>query len=114
MSIRINDLGRSVNTDYTNAALTLGMRKKEISLIEFNSLMPRFTENIFDLHLYVWTMLIIFEFIKGGLGLGFMLRQAFEYKDLAAFFAAAFVIGITVYSGSLILKHLRNKYFSWE
>ncbi len=114
LGITLFKLRENINADYREAAVSLGVGKSELSLIEFNSLLPLLAKSFSELHFYVWTMLIVFEFINRSFGIGYILRQALEYKDLSAFTASLVVIGITIYAGTKVLHYLRLKFIFWK
>jgi taurine transport system permease protein len=113
--IKFQNESENVNEEYISSAQSLGVNENEITrFIVWKNILPRLTEHLFNLHFYLWSMLIIFEFIKGGLGLGLIFRQALEYKDLSAIFSAFLITGISIYFGTLILKYIGNKFVFWS
>ena len=113
-SISLFKLRKSVNKDYRDAGRSLGLKGRQLSLVEYNSVLPKLIASMMKLHFYAWTMLIIFEFINAAFGIGNVLRQALEYRDLSAFTASMVIIGITIYLGTLLLRYLESKFFSWD
>ncbi len=103
-----------INNNYVDTARSLGADEKIISnKIIWNSIQHKLAGSIIELHYYLWTILIIFEFIKGGYGLGSIFKQALNYKDLSALFSASIITGITLFAGLYTLKYLKNKFFHW-
>lgn len=115
MMIKFQNESLDVNQHYIDAAQSLGVSGNKLTRsIVWKDVQPKLMEHIFQVHYYVWSMLIAFEFIKGGNGLGIILRRALEFQDLSALFSVLFIIGLTIWFGTLILKYIRNKFFFWS
>ncbi|HSP87633.1 MAG TPA: ABC transporter permease subunit [Ignavibacteriaceae bacterium] len=115
LMIKFQNESEKVNEEYILSAQSLGVSENKISrLIIWKNIQPKLMGHLFNLHFYLWSMLIIFEFIKGGFGLGVIFNQALEYKDLSAIFSVFLITGITIYFGTLILKYIRNKFVFWS
>ncbi len=113
--IKFQNESDSADEEYMVVAQSLGLNEKEITKnIIWKNVEPKLIEHIFNLHLYLWGMLIVFEFIKSGPGLGVIFRQALEYKDLSAIFSVFLITGISVYLGTLLLKYVRRKFIFWN
>ncbi len=113
--IKFQNESDSADEEYIVAAQSLGLNEKEITKkIIWKNVEPKLMEHIFNLHLYLWGMLIVFEFIKGGPGLGVIFRQALEYKDLSAIFSVFLITGISVYSRNNAFKIYQKKIYILE
>ncbi len=113
--IKFQNESDSANEEYIVSAQSLGLNEKEITKkIIWKNVEPKLMRHIFNLHLYLWGMLIVFEFIKGGPGLGVIFRQALMYNDLSAIFSVFLITGISVYLGTLLLKYIRRKFIFWK
>ncbi|RPI73293.1 MAG: ABC transporter permease subunit [Ignavibacteriales bacterium] len=113
--IKFQNESENVNEEYILSAKSLGLNQNKISrLIIWNNVKPKLISHLFSLHFYIWLMLIVFEFIKGGLGLGVIYRRALEFKDLSAIFSVFIITGITIFLGTLILKFIRKKFAFWN
>jgi ABC-type nitrate/sulfonate/bicarbonate transport system permease component len=66
------------------------------------------------IHFNLWLVLIAFEYIKGGYGIGNVFHRALIYNDLSAFFSALIITGLTIYIGSLAIKYIQNKILFWK
>jgi ABC-type nitrate/sulfonate/bicarbonate transport system permease component len=101
----------NVPSEYTDAARSLGVSENKINKqVIWNSMQSDFYNHIIDLHLYIWPMIIAFEFIKGGYGLGNIFRLALMYKDLSALFSTFIITGLTIYLGIISIRFFRNKF----
>lgn len=113
--IKFQKESENIKEEYIVAAQSLGFKdNKIIKLVIWKEIQPRLMEHIFNLHYYIWSVLIIFEFIKGGLGLGTIFKQALKFNDLSAIFSVFLIIGISVFLGKFGLKNIRRKFFFWS
>jgi ABC-type nitrate/sulfonate/bicarbonate transport system permease component len=106
---------KRVNGEFIDAAVSLGAGKNFISdKVYWKAVEPVLSESLPELHLYLWSMLIVFELIKGGSGLGTVLRTAILYKDLAGLFASVLIVGFIIFVGALLIKYFKNKFVFWS
>ena len=102
-------------TEYIDSARSLGISEKRIRKeIIWKSLQPEIFGHIYELHLYIWSLIIAFEFIKGDYGLGNIFRQALLYKDLSALFSTFIIVGVTIFLGKAIISYLNKKFAFWS
>lgn len=66
------------------------------------------------LNLYLWSIVLFFEFVKGYMGLGNIYRLALSFKDLSGLMAASVLIAVMIAIGGLIIKLLNRKLITWE
>ncbi len=115
LMIRFQNESEKVGEEYILSAKSLGLNENEISRkIIWNNAKPELMSHIISMHFYIWSMLLIFEFIKGGLGLGAIFNLTLEYHDLSGIFSVFIITGITIYLGTLILKYIRKKFVFWS
>ena len=101
--------------EYTDAARSLGISEKRIRKeIVWKSIQPEIFNHIYELHLYIWSLLIAFEFIKGNYGLGNIFRLALQYKDLSALFSTFIIVGVTIFLGKTVISYLNKKFAFWS
>ena len=106
---------KMVNSEFIDSAISLGTGKNVLSTrIYWKAVEPLIADSLVDIHFYLWSMIIVFEFIKGGLGLGTVLRMAMLYKDLAALFTSIIIMGLIILISKCIIKFIKNKYFFWS
>ena len=106
---------KKVNSDYIDSIVSLGAGRNFISeKVIWKAMEPGIAKSLNGLNLYLWTMLIVFELIKGESGIGSVLKMAIIYKDVAVLFSCLLIIGIIILTGDLIIKIIRNKYFFWS
>ena len=115
LAIKIQAESGNLNKAYINAAVSLGADESFITKdVKWKTIQPLLFNHLFELHFYIWTTLLAFEFIKGGLGMGVVLSNALRFSDLSALFSAIIVIALTIFTGSQFLKYLKMKFFAWN
>ena len=108
-------LSSKVERVYIDSALSLGAGNSIIAgKVIWKSFQPDLMECIYHNHLYYWTILIIFEFANYGNGFGTIIRRALNFKDLSALAAVIIAVGLIIFIGSYIIRHLKNKFFFWS
>jgi taurine transport system permease protein len=113
--IKFQNESDSADEEYIISAKSLGLNENEITKkIIWKNVEPKLMEHVFSLHLYLWSLIIIFEFIKDSSGLGVIFRQALEYQDLSAIFSVFLITGITIFLGTLLLKYFKKKFVFWR
>ncbi len=113
--IKFEEVSRHAKSEYVDAAVSLGAGKSIVARrIVWKSSQPELIKHIYGLHLYLWSFLIVFEYISGGYGLGSVFRYALDYKDLSALFAACLITGVIIFAGTQIIKYFKNKFLHWS
>jgi ABC-type nitrate/sulfonate/bicarbonate transport system permease component len=106
---------KSVKQEYIDAVRSLGANEKFIAKkVVWKSIEPGLFNHIFELHFYLWTVLLVFEYIKGAHGLGSVIKLSIQFNDLSAFFTTLIIIGVTIFVLVLLLKFIQKKYYFWE
>jgi ABC-type nitrate/sulfonate/bicarbonate transport system permease component len=115
MMIYVQNQIRTIPSEYITSVSSLGVKENRINrYVLWKAVQPSLIKHIMSLHFYIWSMMIAFEFIKRGYGLGSLFRNALEFKDLSALFSTFLITGITIYLGSASIKYLKNKFFNWN
>jgi len=113
--IRINEESAKVKHEYIDSAVSLGVNENVIAKkVIWKSLQPSVIRYLIVLQFNIWSVLISFEFIKGGYGLGRIYRLAINYKDLSALFTISIIVGVTIYLGTFLIKYFKNKFYNWS
>jgi ABC-type nitrate/sulfonate/bicarbonate transport system permease component len=104
-----------VNSEFIDAAVSLGVGENIIfEKVCWKVIEPALTESLTELHFYLWSILILFELIKGGSGLGAILRTAIQYNDLATLFVTVIFICLIILIGTALIKYFKNKFIFWS
>lgn len=113
--IKFKSLLKKTNHAYIDSAKSLGMNKNQIvKKIIWKASQPEIMNQIIKLNLYVWSVMIAFEFIKGNSGIGSIFRYALEFKDLSALFSISLITGITIGISFIFLRYIKRKFFFWS
>ncbi len=113
--IKMKELYPKVHREYIDSAISLGADEKTISKkIIWKAVQPEMLRHVIQLHFNLWSLAIVFEFIRNGYGLGRIFRLALDYKDLSALFSITLITGILVYLGTIGVKFYRNKFCHWS
>ncbi|HEX2982886.1 MAG TPA: hypothetical protein VHO28_05010 [Ignavibacteriales bacterium] len=67
-----------------------------------------------NIHLYVFNILIFFEFIRGSYGIGSLYKLTFQYNDFSGFLIVSVFLAAIFYIGDLAIEALKNKLINWE
>jgi ABC-type nitrate/sulfonate/bicarbonate transport system permease component len=106
---------KKVNNEFIDAVVSLGAEDKFIfDKVRWKIIEPAVAESLSDLHFHLWSILIVFEFINGGSGLGAILRAASLFKDLAGLFVSVMIISLLILVGNTIMNYLKNKIIFWS
>jgi ABC-type nitrate/sulfonate/bicarbonate transport system permease component len=104
-----------VNNEFIDAAVSLGAGDKFIfDKVRWKIIEPAVAESLKDIHFHLWSILIVFEFIKGGSGLGAILRTTLLFKDLAGLLVYVVIISLLILVGASIINYFKNKIFFWS
>jgi ABC-type nitrate/sulfonate/bicarbonate transport system permease component len=111
--IKLEDETSKMGNEYIDAAVSLGANKKMTAgKIRWKAVEHYLVEYIPEVHLYLWSMIIIIEYIKGDSGLGVVFRTVLLYRDLPVLFTSALITIIIIFAGESLIKYFYNKYFS--
>lgn len=114
MSSLITESGK-VKEEYVLAARSLGLNKDEIySRVIWKELQPRIFDGLLKLHVNLWMIVLIYEFIGQTEGVGALYFSAYQYNDIGAIFALGILISLLILIGNILIKYLNNKLFFWE
>ena len=104
-----------VKPEYIESAKSLGFSDNKISgEVIWKSVLPGIFKKINSIHYYIWTGLIIYEFVGNNNGIGYIYNSIIEYKDLSALIGLAILLSILVLIGTLALNSINKKMINWE
>ncbi len=103
------------NQSYITAFKSFGADEKFINEhILWNDVKPQIFKHLSRFHLHLWGLILVFEFISNGYGLGEILRQALLFHDLSAMFLVTVIITIITGAGQLFLQAVEDKFIFWS
>lgn len=115
MVIKLKERVPKVNKEFIEAAISLGASEKIIrEKIIWKAVQPDLLKFFPNLHFFLWSVLLAFEYIKGGFGLGNIFRMALQYKDLSILFSTTAIVGFVIYLGSFSILYIKNKFIHWS
>lgn len=113
--VKLKEESLSIKREYIDSAISLGAGENTISReIIWKEVQPNILKHAIQLHFNLWSLAIIFEFIRNGYGLGKIFRLALDYKDLSAIFSISIIIGVIVFLGRSAINYYRNKFCRWS
>jgi ABC-type nitrate/sulfonate/bicarbonate transport system permease component len=113
--IKVNEDAAKVKNEYINSAKSLGVAESVIAKkVIWKFIQPSVIKYLIVLQFNIWSVLIAFEFIKGGYGLGRIYRLALSYNDLSALFTVSIIVGISIYLSAQLIKYFKNKFYHWS
>lgn len=105
----------SLGNEYVVAATSLGINGKKIhAVIRFKQFLPLLEDSFIILHLKLWGLLIAYEYIQHTWGLGTIINNSIQYRDLSTLFSVFILICITIITGNYLLKFIFNRFVHWE
>ncbi|MFH1197033.1 MAG: ABC transporter permease subunit [bacterium] len=115
IGIALNNSLKEIKSEYVYAALSLGIKKEKIYRdVIWKLNQPAVVRTLSRLHIYLWTLILIFEFIGASSGLGNVYRFIIYYNDFAALFASAVFISVVIWIGNILIGFIENKLIRWE
>ncbi|MCH7827836.1 MAG: ABC transporter permease subunit [Bacteroidetes bacterium] len=104
-----------LGNEYVISLKSLGVKdNKNYAAIKFKQLLPLLENSLIIFHLKLWAILITFEYIQNAWGLGTIINNSIQYRDLSTLFSVSLLICLTIISGNYILKFLFNRFVYWE
>jgi NitT/TauT family transport system permease protein len=101
--------------EYTVVAKNLGCAQSEIfDKVHWPALKPSLVQSLIGIHIRLFGLLLIFEFITDYLGLGHIIHSIIVYKDFTALFNVLIIILLFLFIGNSFLRFLKRKFFFWE
>jgi ABC-type nitrate/sulfonate/bicarbonate transport system permease component len=117
-TLLINKLEHEIKnsrSEFSDAAASLGADNDFLSRnIIWKSIEPSIAGYLPGVHIYLWSVLLVFEFIDGERGMGSILYKALLYRDLSSLFSSTIIIAFIILSGEIVLNLMKNKFFSWS
>lgn len=104
-----------VKSEYLLVAKNLGLAKNKIySKIIWKAVEPEVFKELFNIHYFLWIIIMIYEFVSNISGFGGIYRTALLYNDYSALIVVAVIISIIIFTGNQLLTLIQNKIFFWK
>lgn len=110
----VKSIGK-VKEEYITSAISLGYSEKRISNeIIWKASLPKIMSKLKTIHYYIWTGIIIYEFVGNNNGIGYIYNSIIEFEDLSALFGLAILLSVLVLIGVSALNSINKKIINWE
>jgi NitT/TauT family transport system permease protein len=106
---------KEVNEEYILVGKNLGQTDSEIyEKICWRSAQPMVIKDLVEIHLRLWGLVLLFEYITNIYGLGHVIRSIIDYKDFTALFNIFILVSILIWIGDSFIRFIRTKFIFWE
>ncbi len=113
--ITIESSSKNRNENYLISFKSFGAEKAFLDKnILWEEIKPEVFNELFQYHLHLWALILIYEFIANGYGLGTIMRQTLSYHDLSALILMIVIIPVIIFAGHSLLNFLEDKFIFWE
>lgn len=113
--IRLLQLLPSLNRPFIESALSLGADRFRINReIVWKDLQPGVFGSLKTLHYLLWSVMLVFEFVKNDLGLGSIYRTAHEYRDVSALLVLTILVSTTVFIAHKVIGFVDKRIIFWK
>ncbi len=111
----LNRESQNPKEEYVLTAKSLGLSSNEIyGKVIWKDIQPSIFSGLTKLHISLWMIILIYEFVGQNEGVGSLYFAAYSYNDIAAVMALGILISLLILIGNLIIKYLYQKIFFWE
>jgi ABC-type nitrate/sulfonate/bicarbonate transport system permease component len=113
--VLLGDEKNKVKREYLDSAVSfVGKNHKVIPEIIFKSSQPAILHSLERLNIVLWAAILLYEFIKGYDGIGYIYKMAIFYKDFSGLITLSIMLFIVVSLFSYLIRFYRNKFFQWD
>jgi ABC-type nitrate/sulfonate/bicarbonate transport system permease component len=104
-----------VNEEYILIAKNLELAESEIhEKISWRAIQPLVIYDLGKIHLRLWGLVLLFEFVTNVYGLGHIIRLIIDYKDFTALFNIIILLSVLIWVGDSFIRFIRTKFIFWE
>ncbi|MCF8241850.1 MAG: hypothetical protein K9J16_10720 [Melioribacteraceae bacterium] len=104
-----------VKPEYIDAARSLKIKETQIySKIIWKSIQLELFSSLRQIHIYLWAIVLLYEFIGETDGFGNVYRDALSFNDLSGLFALAIITGLFIWLGDVLINYFKGKIINWE
>lgn len=105
----------TIQNDFEDSAKSLGLTSKKIlAELKFKQLLPSLENSFLLLHIKLWGVLIVFEYVQNTFGLGSVLHSSMMLKDLYVLFFTSVLISLTIIILHFLIQVFFNQFVHWE
>ncbi len=118
MGILISEMNNSLNNssdEFVLSARSLGLGKNDIfKKVIWKEIQPNIFNSLIKAHIWLWIIVLVYEFVGGVEGLGSVYHIAFTYNDIAGVIALGLLSSSLILIGNWIISYLQTKIIFWE
>ena len=112
---KLFDESKNTKEEYLLVARNLNLSQSDIyENVYWKSSLPALAKYYEQIHLSLWTFILIYEFIDNTHGLGYIFRTALDYKDFTALYTIAIVLSLLIWFGNSVIRFVNNKIIYWS
>ncbi len=114
-SSKIFDVLPKINTDYIYALRGLSVNDSKITNNTYwKIILPKVFGDITFIHLKLWLIVLIIEFISVSEGIGKILYDLNLYKDISGIFVISILLSVLILFFNKIIIYIKEKLIFWE
>jgi len=108
-------MNKSKFSHYIDSVKSLGVSDFNINRrVIWKFVEPEIINEYKSRNLYIWSSVIVFEFIDNYEGIGFILRRALAYNDLSMIISLSIITAFVIFLGDKLIYLLKNKFYFWN
>ncbi len=112
---KLFDESMKIKEEYLLVARNLNLTQSDMyKNIYWKSSLPALVKYYEKIHLSLWTLILIYEFIDNTHGFGFISRTALDYKDFTALYTLAIILSLLIWFGNSVIRFVNNKIIYWS
>jgi len=113
--IKLFDESKKIKEEYLLVAWNLNLLQSSIyKKVYWKSALPALSKYYEKVHLTLWTLILIYEFIDNTHGFGFIFRTALDYKDFTALYTLGIILSLLIWFGNSVIRYVNNKIIYWS
>ena len=112
---KLFDESMKIKEEYLLVARNFNLTQSDMyQNIYWKSSLPALAKYYEKIHLSLWTLILIYEFIDNTHGFGFIFRTALDYKDFTALYTLAIILSLLIWFGNSVIRFVNNKIIYWS
>lgn len=105
---------KNIKEEYLLVARNLNLSQSDIyENVYWKSVLPALANYYEQIHLSLWTLILIYEFIDNTHGFGLIFRTALDYKDYTTLYTTAVILSLLIWFGNSVIRFVNNKIIYW-
>ncbi|MEN8194345.1 MAG: ABC transporter permease subunit [Bacteroidota bacterium] len=106
---------KNPNEAYIASSRSIGLSNNEIySKVIWKDLQPAVFKGLKKIHVILWSIILIYEFVGQTEGLGSVYFAAYTYNDIGAVIALGILVSLLIIFGNFVINFLIKKIIFWE